>query len=365
MATINCAIDSGYGYALGKSSLKNTIISNYILKLTKEQVNQAITDIDELNENNIIIKYDNKYYAFGNLAVKLDRNIKRYSTTMRINNINHTLEIIGTLGLLYNGTSFDANLILGLPNRLRFEKQKFKESLIGKTFSFSYITNKGEVEREITIKNLNVIEQSVAAIFNFPREIMKKYDIISLDIGHGTGDGCVMNEGVLSTNSSDWVSVEGVKWCYSKLKDAILSKYRDEYGMIDIEDIKLQVAIEHNIFRIKGQDLEITDILKDIFIEYADYIIAELDTNYGDFMSRADYIIGSGAIMNNETFTSALKEKLAPYGVEFKRFGDPQKAIVNGMFNIAEQKFEDDINLANSDTEIEKVEIKKEQKKSK
>lgn len=346
MTTINTAVDSGYGYALGKSSAKTAKISNYILKLSEEQVNQVASGIKEVKEDGLIIKYQEQYFAFGDLAFKLDKNVKRQPTALRINNLNHTVEILGTLGLLHKSGEFETNLQLGVPNKLRFYKDKFKESMLGKEFNFSYITKNGEHQKKVKLANVDVIEQAVAPIYNFPEEIIKKYSIISLDIGHGTGDGCLMNEGVLSTKSTDWLSIDGVKWCHEQMKTKLLTEYRDKYNMSDIEDIKVQVAIENNVFRIKGEDIDVTEINEKIFNDYTDYIVSELDSAYGDFLSRVDYIIGSGAIMDNEIFISLLTEKLAPYGVEFKKFGNPQEAITNGMFNLVSRNHEDDISKA-------------------
>ena len=211
--TLNCAIDSGYGYSLGESSLKEVIISNFIKKISKEDATLLASNIEKIDENGLILCYKNNYYIIGKLTTKADPEIKRHSTNARVGNIYHLIEILGTLGMLCESKSFNVNLVVGLPNKLRDSKTEMAEWLKNE-WSFSYITKNGKIDRLIKIENVAVVEQPVGAIYNIPQEELTDVSIISCDVGHATTDCCIMTEGVLSINSKDWIAIDGVKKCY-------------------------------------------------------------------------------------------------------------------------------------------------------
>ena len=339
--TINCAVDSGYGYSLGKSGISENIISNFIKRIDKEDVSILRDKVKDLNEKGIILQYKEDYFVIGNLATKADTSIKRHSINNRIYNIYHLIEILSTLGLLCDSKSFDVNLMVGLPNKLRDEKKTMAKWLKNK-WEFKYITKDKVIEKIIDIKNVAVIEQPVGAIYNLEQEDLETLNVISCDVGHATTDCCLMTDGVLSINDKDWIAIEGVKRCYEKLKNKLIKEFKDEYGVYDVLEKDLQLAIETGIFKIGKQNKKITDILNDILDDYAEYIAIEIADRYADNLANADYVIGSGGIMNNDYFASALTKNLITSKVQLAFFDDPQKSIVHGMFNMVNILFEDD-----------------------
>lgn len=339
--TINCAVDSGYGYSLGQSSISEVIISNFIKKLDEDSALRLAESIDKPNNKGVIIKYDNNYYVIGNLATKADPSLKRHAINDRVNNTTHLVEILSTLGLLCDSKCFNANLIVGLPNKLR-ENKKAMALWLKKEWKFSYLTKNGAVDKIINIENVAVIEQPVAAIYNLDQDEIDNMTVISCDVGHGTVDGCVMTEGILSVNTKDWVSIEGVKRCYEGLKNKLLKQYQKDCGMYDILEKDLQLAIETGYFKMNKKNVNITEYLNEVLEDYAEYISSELADKYADYLANADYVIASGGMMNNEYFTNKLTENLKQNKVQLAFFDDPQKSIVHGMFNMVNDLYEDD-----------------------
>jgi hypothetical protein len=345
--TINCSVDSGYGYSLGHSPMKEVIISNFIKKLSQEDAKTIAEKITETNEDNILIKYQGTYYAVGKLALKADPKIKRGASNNRVNDVEHHIELLATLGLLCDSRNYDVNLVVGLPNKLRYDKKNMA-TWLKKTFEFSYLNSTGESFKEINIKKVACIEQPVAAIYNLTEDEREVCNIISLDLGHNTADGVYMSEGVVSVNANDWFNMDGVRWCYDELEKKIVEKYyNSEYKIVSVLERDLQTAIETGILKFQNKKENITPILNDIFEDYADLIFKEVENKYSQYFSTTDYVIASGGIMSNKLFAEKLGKKFKVYSITFAVFKNPQKSIVDGMFNIANQLYEDDFTNTN------------------
>jgi hypothetical protein len=355
--TINSSVDSGFGYSLGKSSLKEVTISNFIKKISEKDAKILSQKIDSPSPDKLIIEYDNQYYVMGKLATKADPSLKRYSTNNRIGDIYHLIEILATLGLLCDTSkSFDTNLIVGLPNKLRDDKNDMADWL-KKEWKFSYLTKNNKIDKIANVIQVAVIEQPIGAIYNLSQEEIDDVNIISCDIGHATADCCLMTNGVLSINNKDWIAIDGVKRCYIDLKDRLIDKFQKKYDIYDITESDLQVAIETGMFKLKKNNIDISEILNNILNDYAEYIVREIEDRYADYLSKADYVIGSGGIMNNRYFVQTLSDKLSKSKITFAMFDNPQKSIVNGMFNIANILFEDDFNTNENSNIISKEEV--------
>lgn len=338
---ILASVDSGYGYGLGKSEVREVIISSYIRKITEEDAKRYAEKIKQVNQDNIIIKYQGIYYAVGNLAVKADPRIKRNPTNDRFN-VNHLIEILSILGLLCDSRNFEVDLVCGLPNKLRSEKKRMTKWINNK-FEFSYLTCDGEVVKIVDIKNVACIEQPLAAIYNLDRNILDDSNIISIDLGHNTLDCVYVSNGIVSLNASDWIAGDGVKWCYDELKRRLIDRYREKYQLYDVLEKDLQMAIELGIFKIHNTKIEINDILNDVFEDYANIIYGEIAEKYADYLPSIDYIIASGGMMSNQTFATKLAKKFKMYDIDFYMFNDPQKSIVDGMYEIGRELYNDGV----------------------
>ena len=342
MITINSAVDSGYGYCIGRSMIKDVTISNFIKRISEDSALELAKSVDIIDNNGLIIKFQEHYYMMGNLATKADPGIKRKVINNRVNDIYHLVEILGILGILCDSKVFATNLMVGLPNKLKDEAEAMANWLKGK-WEVSYLTKYGQLDKLINIQNVNVVPQSIAPIYNLPIENIEKNNIISCDIGHGTGDMCLMIEGVPSINTEYWVSVEGAKQVYSDLKKRLIKEYQSDYGIYDIPERDIQVAVETGFFKVKKDLINVTDILDDCLESYAEYIAYEMSDKYSTYFFSADYIIGAGGLFNNDSFATKLTKFLQQNKVQLAFFEDPQYSIVAGMFNLINMYYGDDL----------------------
>lgn len=339
---LNMAVDSGYGYSLGKSEIKNVIIPNFIKKITEDDAKRYAETIKQVSQDNIILKYQNSYYAVGNLALKADPRIKRNPTNDRVHNINHLIEILSTMGLLCENRNFEVNLVVGVPNKLQSIKKDMVKWLKN-NWEFSYLTCNGEVFKSIDVKNVACIEQPIAAIYNLSQKDLDSSNIISCDIGHNTADGVYLTSGSVSLNSDDWMNARGVIWCYKELEKRLVANFRDKYQLFEVLERDLQQAIEFGIFKIHNQKVDIQNILNNIYEDYADYIAGEIIESYEPYLSTTDYLICSGGIISNHYFTQLLADRFKKYDITFAIFKNPQASIVEGMFILANTLFPDNI----------------------
>jgi plasmid segregation protein ParM len=335
---IIAAVDSGYGYGLGRSEIREVIISNFIRKITEDDAKTYAEKIKQLNQDNIIMKYQGTYYAVGNLAVKADPKIKRNPTNDRIDNSYHLIEILSILGLLCDSRNYTVDLIVGLPNKLRSEKKKMVKWLNNK-FEFSYLTSEGEIFKSVEVINVACVEQAVSAIYNLDKTALEGSNVISIDLGHSTLDCVYVSNSIVSLNASDWISADGVKWCYDELAKKLVERFRDEYQLYEVLEKDLQTAIEVGIFKIHNEKVDIQDLLNSVFEDYADMIYNLIADKYSYYLPTVEYIIASGGMMSNQNFYQRLAKKFKHYNIQFAIFPNPQKSIVNGMYVIGQELY--------------------------
>ena len=135
--------------------------------------------------------------------------------------------------------------------KLRDKKEDMAKWL-NKKWKFSYMIKSGEIERVIEVKECACIEQSLSAIYELKPEEIDELSILSIDIGHSTGDCCLVLEGVPSINFSDWANFEGVKKCYDMLKPKLVQSFQSQYNIYDLYDKDIQIAIETGFLKIKN-----------------------------------------------------------------------------------------------------------------
>lgn len=340
---INVGADTGYGYALSVSATKELCIPNYIKQVTESDVEEIVGNVTKLDENNIILKYQNNYYVVGRLAIKMYPYLtRRLSIVERIRDTYHLVELLSLLGLQLNQNNFDVNLVVGLPNRMGLNDKREMEKWLKSTFKFVYLTADGVVERNIRVENVVCISQPTALIFNLDPEDRNQV-ILAIDIGHNTTDAIIWQYDTVVQDKNLKLCIQGVKMCYNRLADLLISKFGKEYKLTEVMEKDLQYAIETGLFTLHGKKHDISDLLTIVFEEFVDYIFTEISNVYGAYLPIVDSIICGGGIMVNDRFAEMLSKKFkSVYNVSFFRPSKPQYAIANGFWRLANELYTDD-----------------------
>jgi plasmid segregation protein ParM len=345
MENIIAGIDSGYGFAIGESnkSNKTILMRNYVRRISKKESVDISQNIKEINENNILIKYDDKYYICGELCLTYYPTEQMKLDDNRVNNIYHLIEILMVAGQLSKDNEFNLFLTVGLPNRLKEERQNLINWLQNK-FEFSFLTINGEIKKSVNIVEVSCIPQVYAPIFTLPEDKRNKY-ICSIDLGHKTADIMLINNFNIVKQPGASISAEGCIHLYKLLETQLVNKFsQTNYKKKDYSQILLQKIFEKEEYKIGDTTQDISDILDFVINDYLDYVYYKVENSAGEYLVDADIFIASGGILKNNTFRKTLADKFkAEHGKPFMTAKDPQLAIANGLFQYALLQYQDKI----------------------
>lgn len=357
---ITCGIDTGFGYCISYTDKKLYKMRNYIQKIPKASALDIAKQIKEVNDKNILIKYENNYYICGDLCLtyypdtiqRLDRN--------RVENVYHLIELLSLAGLQYSDSEFNLDLCVGVPNRAKKDMIDMKEWL-SNIWEFSYLCSMGEIKKQITIENVACIPQVLAPIFTLPENIRENKLVLSIDLGHSSSDFLLANKMKLVKRPGAMIDAEGVVRCYRTLKDMLIEHYsKTKYKITDYSSLQLQEIIETEKYILNDEEQDITDTLDYVFEQYADYIFYQVENNMADFLSTVDAFIVSGGIMNNAKFKEMLSQRfIDAYGKPFFAAKDAQSIIANGLYLYSNMKYgqSNASNVITSQSDIVKKEI--------
>ena len=336
---MNMAIDSGYGYLMGKSCYDEVKIPSYIVKIPEVEVKDIKAKIEKVDKDNILVRYKDKYYIIGKLATKVYPDAKRSLSNQRINNDEHLIGILTLATFLYqNNNSIEINLGVGLPEKL-IERADDYEAWLKNKFEFSFITNSKEIKKTVSIKETICMNQGLAPIYLLDENDLSK-KIISIDIGHNTFHAVYWNDGQAPTGLR--VDGKGMKTCYDEMKTT-LRKNMD--NLIDVYQYEIERIIETGIFVRNKKNINISDYLDKVFENKAEEIYSEIEGKYGEIMRTVDIIMANGGAMQNEKFIEKLGEKFTDfYDVEFSTFNESQWSVSRGIYKYISEVLKDDFN---------------------
>jgi len=340
---INMAIDTGYGYICGKSSVKpeGIIFPNYIEKVYEQQALEDIRpNIETIDIDNMLVRFKDDYYLVGKsvflVNLKPQRNIE---INGRVGSKIHLIQLLTSMILLNpNSNNFKVHLVVGLPNVLRKDMAKCEEWLKDK-FEIEVITKNDITKYEIEVVNCTCMPQAYAPIYTINEE-QRKQTIMSIDIGHNTTDILLINNLKTIADEKLIAKLRGVEFCYQELAGILDKRYRN----LDIVD--LQNAIEYGKFSYYGDMIDVTKELKYVFTKFTDYLINEINTIYDSYFSKIFAVYVNGGILNNNMFRTifAQEVKRLNNNKPVATYTNPQLAIVDGMFEYAKRYFKDDFN---------------------
>jgi plasmid segregation protein ParM len=349
MQNIIAGIDSGYGFAIGKSNTdKEITMRNYIRRITEKESQEISDNITEINSQNILIKYNNNYYICGDLCLSYYPQEQMKIDDNRVNNIFHLLEILMIVGQLSKENEFNLYLTVGLPNRLKQQTKSFINWLTN-IYEFSFLSKNGEIKKTINIKEVSCIPQVYSPIFTLPNDKRNKY-ICSIDLGHKTTDIMLINRFNIVQQAGTIIDAQGCIYLYKQLNQLLLDKYSNTlFKKKEYSQILLQNIFEKEEYYIGEERQDIQSILDYVQEEYLDYIYYKVENNLSEYLVDVDIFIASGGILRNDKFRKTLANKFKQsHGKPFMCDKDPQLAIVNGLFNYALLKYKDDTNTNNN-----------------
>lgn len=333
-------LDSGFGYGIMAYKDKFYIVENYIEEISKQTALSLAQDIDKLDTENIVLKFNGKYFVVGKLCKENELDaIHRYSKDRK--DIYHLVEILSLLGFVSTESEYEVKMILGLPNSFRGERKNFINWLQG-SYEFSYLTSMGEIKKNITIKELDFIPQPYAPLFTLPLDKQSKF-ICSLDIGHGSLDYLLINNRKIVKQVGTFEYGEGVQRVYKHLKELIISEYGEsEWKITNVPERKLQEIIETGVYAIGDETLDIKHLLNFALDKYIDYIFTNVERSLGAYLADVDIFIASGGILNNTEFKDKLSQRFkSVYNKPFMTHKKPQLVIAEGMLRYAEYLWSD------------------------
>lgn len=340
---LNCGVDQGYSFIQGKSKENEIKFDSYIKEISKDEALNIADSIRDVNELNLLVKYNGKYFILGKLASQVYSSLTKKLSKDRMN-VFSTVYHLACLGLLCESREIEVNLAVGMPNRSRKEKKDLETFLKGQ-YEFSFLYDSGEIVKYINIKNVYAMPQPVACAFVLPEEERDNKKIMVVDVGHGTSDILFLDQMRVSNDAGMRFCGRGVEKLYKILKDRILNKYSEssEYIVNNISEKEIQRIIESNgKYYINGKIQDIKDIFTLSFEEYADDLFDEIESNF-TILPEADLILGSGGIFNNIDFTKYFANKFKNYGLTFvTEKSKPQWTVVNGLYIFSNLYFEDD-----------------------
>lgn len=342
MTLINIASDSGFGYGMSKSPIREVKIGNFIKEIPSYEVDEIVKNVNELNDRNILLKYNNTYYAVGQLAKKIDPKIERPLSSSRIGDDDHLVELLALIGRSCDNTSYDVNLMVALPEVIIDKAEEFEKWMTRK-FEFSFITKDNECKKSIRIVKTYCTSQGLAPIFNLTSS-EKENSILSIDHGHNTFNVRYWNHGQTPRNYS--LYGDGTKTVYEELEKRLIERFKDEYNLRKVRETDLELAIETGVFKISGKRKDITDLLDIAFESKSKDLFKKIDKKYSDILPSVDLILANGGIMENENFLKRLSDKFKGYNLMFATMDESQWAVTRGMYKYLCEIEEDDFTNA-------------------
>ena len=335
---MNTSVDTGYGYLMGETKVGKVIMPSYIEEISQVSFKENKKTIEKINERNLLVEFNKKYYAVGKLATKIKPDTQRNLTNSRVQNDEHLVSMLSVVSLLTNSNNTDINIGLGLPQQLISDAEALEGWVKGK-FEITLHSKDKEIKKTINIKNSMCMNQGLAPIYLLEDDELEK-NIISVDLGHNTFHSVYWSDynAPLELRRHG----KGMRTCYDDLR-VRLENMETEDRIINVTQQELERAIESGVFVRNKKKIDITDMLNEVFETKAKELFRTIESAYSDLLTSVDIIIFNGGAMQNENFITKLGEMFKKYyNIEFIIFEEPQWAVTKGILRCLNDEFEDD-----------------------
>lgn len=344
---LNIGCDTGYGYTMSCSELGEVIFSSYIERVSESKARNIQENIEVLDENNLLVNYENEYYVLGRLCERHYMDTTRRIDLNRVGNTFHLVQLLTSIALNTKASNnVDVNLMTGLPVRSKDDRDDFKEWLEQQKFVITLMTREKEYNKVINIKECYCSLQPIFPIFSALTPEEQTQNILSLDIGYSSTDGIRFEEGAISESAQDQIDLIGTHKIQLELEEEITNKYKSTYKhLLSMSERSLQLALETGSFSINNKQLDIEDEFELAMYNYADYLFREIQRRYINKLADIDIILVSGGLACSETFMYKLAEKFREYQIIVATSNEPQWDICRGMKILLDVFEDDDFNM--------------------
>lgn len=337
----NVAVDTGFGRVQMISSQKELTEPSFVYQITDleevKDIASTITKTEASNGKKILIKIlskpdengaveEPKYFLIGELVAQIKPNTERYSSLKRIRDPKHLAQLLSAVGLAVKTIEANVNLGIGLPTALKSSTEDAVKWLKD-NFTFSFLHNGGEIRRNITIDNVEVVSQPVAPIFTLePEQLLNA--ILSIDLGHKTKDGCLwINRSV----SSDYRKHgDGFYAYYGIMREKLEKEFKDNPQ--NFTEARVQMSLEQGVIKTREGIKNVERLQEVVLRKYAKEVVDFIIGNYEPVIDLIDLILLSGGIIENDKFFNMLQEELKPFRIEVTRGDNPQANVVGGIY---------------------------------
>ena len=341
---INIGVDAGYGYIMSSAEIGEVKFSSYIKKVTEQQALEIKSEITKAGDvNKILVKYNDAYYALGRLCEDMFPNETRMITNDRVGNVYHLVQILTSIALtLKNSNSINANLMVGVPNRLAFSKKQMKQWLENKKYEISLIGTRS-INKTISIDLCHCLLQPVFPVFSAFDEVeISQKSIMSLDIGHSSTDAIVMKNFAYSQEREDIVAIQGMNRVYNWIEGELINRFHKNHMLTSVPESKIQSLVENGVFYLNGKKVDVSDILSSAMDDYANFLFMEVNRKYLVTLPVIDVILVSGGVASNEDFMRTFAKLFKNMEIDVMTEAEPQWSVCRGMKNVMDQLIADD-----------------------
>lgn len=330
---LNIGCDTGYGYTMSSSKIGESRFSSYIERIEDFEAENIRKNLTDLNEDSLLVKYNKEYYILGRLCEKQYMDATRYVRINRVGDTLHLIQLLTSIALNAKVTSnIDVNLMVGLPVRSEGDREAFSNWLTDTKHEITFLTKDKDYTKVINVNKCFCSLQPLFPIFSaIGKENAKGKNILSLDVGYSSTDGVRYEDDSMSKLSQDQIDLEGAKKIQDSIESQIKAKYKGDYMHLAVTERSLQMALETGLYFINGEQVDISEILDNVFESYAGYLFKEVQRRYTHKLSDIDIVLVSGGLGCSENFMKRLAGMFKDYKITVATSNEPQWDICRGM----------------------------------
>jgi plasmid segregation protein ParM len=313
MELLDVGLDLGFSYVKAVANNNTQVVFKSLATPTSTQLfGNTGVGVDEEGDfdpksakNNLEVHYGDKKFYVGNYALEQSRNADSLITSDRVGTIQELILGLTAIGLISNTKNIEVSgLMLGLPITELKMAEKLKNVFSGThKIKLHDRVNGSTTKKVINIKNVSVIQQSVAAlyskVFNLSGNPKKdnaekmRGKVGIVDIGYRTTDLVGTKKLRLSNHLSDTMEI-GISNVFEHIKSYLKSKYNFERNLSQIEEY-----VNMGYIMLDGEKVDLIPIIEKQKEKIIEQINNKIKTLWRDEIREfsALYLAGGGSVL--------------------------------------------------------------------